>query len=36
VRRVLDLFRQPVHPYDPRVTEPSAIAASVRLGMQSD
>ena len=36
VRRVLDLFRQPVHPYDPSVTEPSAIAASVRLGMQSD
>ena len=36
VRRVLALFRQPVHPYDPSVTEPSAIAATVRVGMQRD
>jgi soluble lytic murein transglycosylase-like protein len=36
VRRVLDLFRRPDHPYDPSVTEPSAIAATVRVGMQRD
>jgi len=36
VRRVLDLFRRPVHPYDPSVTEPSAIAATVSVGMQRD
>jgi hypothetical protein len=33
---VLDLFRRPVHPYDPSVTEPSAIAATVSVGMQRD
>jgi len=36
VRRVLDLFRRPLHPYDPSVTEPSAIAGTVRVGMQRD
>jgi hypothetical protein len=36
VRRVLGLFRQSVHPYDPSVTEPSSIAATVRVGMQRD
>jgi hypothetical protein len=36
VRRVLGLFRQSVHPYDPSVTEPSTIAGTVRVGIRPD
>ncbi|MGE5100033.1 MAG: transglycosylase SLT domain-containing protein [Deltaproteobacteria bacterium] len=34
VRRVLDLFRHRLHPFDPTIVEPSAVA--VRLGPTSD
>jgi soluble lytic murein transglycosylase-like protein len=34
VRRVLDLFRHPVHPFDPAVVDPSVIAA--RLAKRSE